>query len=1562
MNPASGEEMGAAGRNHFLGTGLSPGERQAVISPEVSLVKRLIALAALALLPAVAQASVFVLDHPLKVTTSAGKDRKVKAYTLASDLESYTLNADYSDVAGQPGRVSSHWWAWTTGLIPIGMTEPSNANWYFQAFFNWTFDGDSLHDKAFTSEVVRAGGPDAMIRYRWDTDKVRATISFAMVTGSDKLLMFASYEPKVDIKASHLMFTCYPTGFSQPRARAITTAQGTTPAPKTVTLDLAQERWVLYEDLTPNRSGSGSAGMLIGSPESLEKAVVNVGAYNIDTRLHLKPGARSLAVALYDCPSLPDREITRTYFRATGHPQAEALGQMAQRDLSQVLPPLPGQAERQNQIASLSVNLFNRPAETWRPNPQALSFPWARLLPAGAIRTVLLAPRFAAWESMELARRLQLDVNHLYADRYNAMISADSWPYFGTTGVGQLPQGAISARAARLTSDPEVDLFLCAGLAGEAVPPVARGNMLEQIRAGKGLLLSGGNEARAEWPAELFAQPAPDLQQQVLAGLDWEKLPGLRPGDPGRLPGSPVEAYRYGQGRVVVLRANMHRYSCLAPTHNRSEGLVGILDRTLALGARAAVVAAGRSPGVELKLGPVAAGGRVLPVAFTTPPPAGARLRLRVQDQYERVLADTTHNLPLAAGQVALPGVPAGLETFADVLVSDAQGRALGWGFVALPEVTGAGLAEVTLQPASRNHPVAPFKVDLPQGGKLQVAAQVKVPAGARAPQLLLEVRDINDRLLARQRVPCPAAGGAVAATLTLNRPVTVSHYLDLTLHSGEQTLAHKRERFTLNPPYPLDDFTVLMWTYAGAPPVLQQTDRLCYEWGADMMDLCHMGGYNEVNAAREYDLSSRSGLRLLPYVTRLAGTADAQNFRHPGLREKAYRDNTSQALRTTCTQAAPYSPVAYTLGDENYLFRGEGEVCYRPETLAAFRVWLEKKYGTVAELNRTWATRHASFSAITPPVLAEAAKHTASLAPWMDHKRFMDEEFALAHEHFAGVIQEVDPGALVGWDGLLGYSWRAGYDFERLGEKMLLNQTYTTNWPQGEYVRSFKQPGALTGMWGNATADVEDGWQAFPWACLLQGDNSVWWWTSWGLEYIPFNPDLSPSPYGKWFFEAVAETKAGPGKLLLQAHREARVALLYNQRDLFAQTVIGEMSKTAAFGGDRGPLRDYEIIMHGLLDYGTQFEAVSPGQIAAGKLTKERYDALWLCRATCLEDSTVAAVRQFVAAGGTVIVDGGAGLLDGNGLLRDKRPLDDLLGVTAPTGPQALTAPVQAAEVKLEGKLGEVPLALGNVKVSLLEPGLRLAGGQALAMAGETPLLVLQTLGQGRAITLNLSLAGLSGERRNEAPGSLRRLLSAVLQASGVQPYSTLQTAEGNPPRCLWQARFTSGAASYLAVQQDFEERGLGPQKLQMTIPQPAIVYDLRAGKRVGQGRVQSWQVTVDRGDPQIFSLLPYEVSGLQVVAPRSAVAGQSVPVQVTVRTAGGQPGYHVVRLDVYAPGAQTPHRHYSQNIACERGQGSGDLPLALMDPGGNWRLELRDVASGVKATHPLEVQPASN
>ena len=1267
------------------------------------------------------------------------------------------------------------------------------------------------------------------------------------------------------------------------------------------------------------------------------------------------------------------------------------VGARAQQDggnaaASAVAPLDPARAA---EVLAADRERLNRPAEAWSTNPEPLEFPWTAQLAGPPVRTALLCLRWGAYETMELARRLEMDVRHQYFGSKKG-IARGWWPYSGETGIGSLGEELASRQALRICADASRDVFVVCCLNGTIIPEAVMATILERVRAGKGLVITGRSGHLGGWPDDLTANPDPSLLADAVRAFPWEAVPGLRWGESGRIGDAiPWQAYRYGKGRVVIFIANIGlEKSTLIPFSDAAEGLDGAMDRLLAMHGRALLTAAGRelpaSLWLELPADPIPAG-RTANLRLHGAGDTAAEMLVRVQDNHDEVLLTEARAVP-ADGSVALPPLPGGRRYFVDVLLRDGERNALGWACAVVEPSAEVAIEPVELTPSTRVHPAAPPLTPLAEGGVLRCAVTVRpVPEGGHT--VRCEVRDCFDRLVARGSAPVGDAGMAEVA-LQLPPAVTVCHLLDATLLRGGRPVAVRRERFNVDLPYPYDDFAAVFYSYPKAQSITRRTQRRCYELGAGVVDLCEMWNYSDEVAAREYSLAARSGLRLLPYVARIARHARDDRVLNLGLFDPAWIEQQRESIERSCRQAAPYRPVAYTLGDENILCRGKPfEACRAPETAAAYRDWLRQRYGSIAALNAAWGTQHADFAAVGEPMWSdEAAEQTVTFAPFIDYRLFMDTEFARCHETLAGFVRREDPGAKVGWDGFLNYFWFTGFDFHKLTRNLDVNNIYSRKPLQGELLRSFKQPGAFTGEWMNRIADSEAGFAGISWHNLFRGHNSVWWWSAWGTYYSPFNPDLSVSDFGRWFFNDLNEIRSGPGKLLLHATRDdPGIAIYYSHADLFAAELAERHVPEAVFAsGDchGGFLNNHRRLLFALEDSGYQYHYVAGAQLEAEPGCLDGCRVVFLPFATCLSDTQVKRLRAFVRNGGTLVADGRTGLLTGNGVVRGERPLDEVFGIETRAGIDAFRQASAPRDVVLNGH---------SLTVQVLEPDLRPAGGTPRLMAGETPLVVANTFGEGRALYLNFAFRAINPQRFREVnlgrgpagPKPWLDLFGALLSESGLRPYCTLETADGRA-LCVEQTLFTDGGCRYLALQQDIlrvdldapqprlgvdssdwhwwrplKERnvqfGLGPRQARLTLPTPAIVYDVRAGKRVGTGAVRAWDVELSRGRPLLFALMPYEVAGVEAATPGATVAGRPLAIDVSVRPARDQ--FHVVHMAVYAPGAETPHRQYSQNIACPDGHGRAAVPVALNDPAGAWRLEFKDTASGMTATRTVRV-----
>ncbi len=86
----------------------------------------------------------------------------------------------------------------------------------------------------------------------------------------------------------------------------------------------------------------------------------------------------------------------------------------------------------------------------------------------------------------------------------------------------------------------------------------------------------------------------------------------------------------------------------------------------------------------------------------------------------------------------------------------------------------------------------------------------------------------------------------------------------------------------------------------------------------------------------------------------------------------------------------------------------GDRLFCYCEASRAAFRGWLERRYGTIREFNDTWARAYTSFKQVNPPILQ------GNYSDWLDWLRFWLEELQENMHWRVRVIKEEDPQHLV--------------------------------------------------------------------------------------------------------------------------------------------------------------------------------------------------------------------------------------------------------------------------------------------------------------------------------------------------------------------------------------------------------------------------------------------------------------------------------------------------------------------------------------------------------------------
>lgn len=834
------------------------------------------------------------------------------------------------------------------------------------------------------------------------------------------------------------------------------------------------------------------------------------------------------------------------------------------------------------------------------------------------------------------------------------------------------------------------------------------------------------------------------------------------------------------------------------------------------------------------------------------------------------------------------------------------------------------------------------------------LTGKIDTEGAAAGAQLTLSVRDTYGRLVAQQTLPVTAP--STAFSIPLPPMVTIVGWLNAELSDGKGLQDYKRTDFTVSNLYaPRDDVQFVMWQgYPNnflAPTMAEQFSRAGIDSFYDGGSL----GYGPY--ANQW---------WLPYATRFTDnktdwyqekpTREAGDLvRDPCLNDPAFRDKTRETLAKVAARGLKYSTSDFTLGDENMFVNGNWDLCFSKYCNVDFKRWALLTYSSLAGLNKEWGTNYATWNEVLPQTL-EACKKTGNYVPWVDHRLHMETVWAGIHDWSRGVIQETVPQARVGYEGsdTVPTSWQAD-DYWKLARAMNLNNIYYRDF-LSLAVRDFSTPDTLLGGgWFGGYADNrnEPFMRWFPWRTLFKGSNSFWVWMGYGSEGAVMAYDTSLYPFFQSACEEVAEIKSGPGKLLMGTQRENDgIALLWSSPSVHVGTY------TPGFPDMDSVLTSTVTLLH---DCGLEAKVLSYAELAEGKLTNKDFKVLLLPCSQALSPDEVEQVKKFVSGGGTVIADLRPGVTDGHGKPYATPALDEVFGVTQGAQFKPVDGPCQISDLKLD------PFWVPNTPqiVQVADGSVTLQGGEAAATVGGAPALITHPFGKGNAQLLNLTLRNYSSlpktpgaEFAGWAEGAgYRAFLGGVLKKAGVTPAVTVAPEAPH----VEISRFKQGGGEYIGIVQSLPLSPLDytnkvaspptPRGVTIDFGRKANVYDVRAGKYLGE--VSSHKTQMTPGVAQLYALLPYKVSQVNV----QATAPKGEPVVYTAKVAAtGAPVAHVLRVEVVGPdGKERPW--YAKNLTTAQGTAQGTINLALSDEPGTWKIVARDVATGTTGTGTFKV-----
>jgi hypothetical protein len=252
---------------------------------------------------------VLVTDHGVQTAIAGpgapahvvGLERLSHSVVLGTGVKDYGLRYVVAKDDKRPGIA-------IPGEGYIGMSQPSDCNWYGGGFFDLQLNGESIGSTPIHSLSGRSTGGRGSVDFVFDHSVALVRVRFVALLGGDCLYTQVLLEPKQEITAVRLLTRCYPSGFiSDSGARHVRTPVRDLAQGERADLDRQTECWTLYYDRTVDAGAVAPNGVhgvgpcaLLWLPEQTQGATFTVGGYGIDTALTLVLARRDFRFVFLD--------------------------------------------------------------------------------------------------------------------------------------------------------------------------------------------------------------------------------------------------------------------------------------------------------------------------------------------------------------------------------------------------------------------------------------------------------------------------------------------------------------------------------------------------------------------------------------------------------------------------------------------------------------------------------------------------------------------------------------------------------------------------------------------------------------------------------------------------------------------------------------------------------------------------------------------------------------------------------------------------------------------------------------------------------------------------------------------------------------------------------------------------------------------------------------------------------------------------------------------------------------------------------------------------------------
>ncbi len=1187
---------------------------------------------------------------------------------------------------------------------------------------------------------------------------------------------------------------------------------------------------------------------------------------------------------------------------------------------------------------------------------------WAKPFVNGRIRAFAISDVADGRGIVELAQRLDLDFKATSIGRNEG---TNKWGFgdfyeqrsFG----GEFWEGAYSLAHTYIADDllngPDYDVILWPGLhAWESYPEEIRQEIRRRVEAGAGLVLFYPNSKESDlWNLSPLIKTGEIKHGKNADRIGLDQTPWRTKGDHYITRGVPLDAFPWGHLNVpsseaagdVLLETSRGTPVLAVKTIGKGRvvafgyserGMIPEVEEMFETGlqypyheylwslvARAVVWAAKREPQASIRSLQPSADKLIVNLSNA---PQGAEITATIRSNFGEIEAQMTSPVTQQTVRLAIPKPLTGGKHFAEVQLRE-KGRALDW---------ATQTFEVRAQTTIRALALESDRVKL--GGQVNARLRLQSNQAVDA-TITARLYDNYDRLLDERRYPVKAQA-EFEQQISLNSTGALTHLARVDCEVSINGVRNDRritEVFVLQPRR-WDDYDIVMYLFGQEPipgvwPAIDEQLRRLNITTLSSYTLSHSkhANFNIQAQTRISGQESPDGAKRDYYVKmkkKYAETHDKRLLvREYCLHDPAYRELIRKELKQLAEPWVGFSPMSYYVLEEPSLtcYVDDLDLCFSPHTMRAMRDWLKTEYKSLDALNRQWSTSFTSWDEVTPDDTYEAQKR-GNYASWADHRTFMEISYADTYEFVLGELRKLDPEGILLNSGTQESAPHNGSDYSRLNQFTKHLNSYDGG-NQFDFHRNFNPEvkisgGAGYGMLGkNVLYDF--------YRNLFKGANGgayVFW------QYSTISPDLTLCQSGKDIAAGFDELRgAGIGKLIASgAPDNNRIAIHYSYPSIHGSWIVdGKIEPEVVYDSTSVTHRRFNANRDGwvkmLRDAGLQFDFIAYSDVEKGNLIAQGYRTFILPMSIALSDKEVAAIREFVRQGGTVIADALPGVMDEHCAFREPRALADVFGI----------APLKYnrdAVVAMKG-----------------EPELKLASAKAMRTEEGQPLLIENRFGQGRAYLLNYFLHRYSEDKLERKQGPTLEKMKQVMTAAALNPAVKLTSLAGERVADCESYLFNFGSTKLLGLIPDKDKPA--PQRLRVAFDKPGVLYDVRQRRYLGTG--SAFEIEVEPAVPRLLALVEHRISGLALQAAPQARLGEMVTVQFRLPSAPQLNSVAVIKVTSPTGGEM---RYYGGNQEITKGAGSISFRTARNDPAGTWHVSITDTISGETANAEITIR----